>query len=35
LTELGYSEAQVKAFASQYEVQNEDPNDEGQMFMRP
>ncbi len=35
LTELGYSEAQVKAFASQYEVQNEDPNDEGEMFKRP
>lgn len=35
LTDLGYSEAQVKAFASQYEVQNEDPNDEGEMYKRP
>ena len=35
LMDLGYSEAQVKAFASQYEVQNEDPNDEGEMFNRP
>ena len=35
LTDLGYSEAQVKAFASQYEVQNAEPNDEGEMFKRP
>ena len=30
---LGYSEAQVKAFASEYEVQD-GPNDEGEMFTR-
>jgi ubiquinol-cytochrome c reductase cytochrome c1 subunit len=35
LTDLGYSEAQVKGFAQQYEVQNEDPNDDGEMFKRP
>ncbi len=35
LTDLGYSEAEVKAFASQFEVQNEEPNDEGEMFKRP
>jgi len=35
LMDLGYSEAEVKAFASQYEVQNQDPNEEGEMFMRP
>jgi ubiquinol-cytochrome c reductase cytochrome c1 subunit len=35
LMDLGYSEAQVKAFASQFEVQNADPNDEGEMFKRP
>lgn len=35
LTDLGYSEEEVKAFAAQYEVQNEDPNEQGEMFMRP
>jgi ubiquinol-cytochrome c reductase cytochrome c1 subunit len=33
LEELGYSEAQVKAFASEYEVQD-GPNAEGEMFTR-
>lgn len=35
LTDLGYSEAEVKAFAAQYEVQNAEPNDQGEMFNRP
>lgn len=35
LSALGYDEDQVKAFAKQYEVQNEEPNDQGEMFMRP
>jgi len=35
LSALGYSEDQIKAFAKQYEVQNAEPNDEGEMFMRP
>lgn len=35
LMDLGYSEAEVKAFAAQYEVQNQDPNEDGEMFMRP
>lgn len=35
LRDLGYSEAQVKAFAAQYQVQNADPNDQGEMFQRP
>ena len=34
LTELGYSEAAVKAFAAEHEVQD-GPNEEGEMFMRP
>jgi ubiquinol-cytochrome c reductase cytochrome c1 subunit len=34
LTELGYTEDQVKAFASEYEVQD-GPDNEGEMFMRP
>ncbi|MFD1747637.1 cytochrome c1 [Rhizobium helianthi] len=33
LEDLGYSEAQVKAFASEYEVQD-GPNDDGEMFTR-
>ncbi|MCJ8509515.1 cytochrome c1 [Rhizobium lemnae] len=33
LENLGYSEAQVKAFASEYEVQD-GPNDDGEMFTR-
>ncbi len=35
LMELGYTEDQVKAFAKEYEVQNKEPNDEGEMFNRP
>jgi ubiquinol-cytochrome c reductase cytochrome c1 subunit len=35
LMDLGYSEAEVKAFAAQYEVQNQDPDENGEMFMRP
>ncbi|MEM9684770.1 MAG: cytochrome c1 [Pseudomonadota bacterium] len=35
LVDLGYSEDEIKAFASQYEVQNQEPNEEGEMFMRP
>jgi ubiquinol-cytochrome c reductase cytochrome c1 subunit len=34
LTDLGYSEAQVKALAAEYEVQD-GPNAEGEMFNRP
>lgn len=34
LRELGYSDAQVKAFAAEYEV-NDGPNPEGEMFDRP
>lgn len=34
LADLGYSEAQVKAFAAEYTVQD-GPNDEGEMFERP
>jgi ubiquinol-cytochrome c reductase cytochrome c1 subunit len=34
LEALGYSEAQVKAFAAEYTVQD-GPNDEGEMFERP
>ena len=32
--DLGYNEAEIKALASQYEVQD-GPNDDGEMFMRP
>ncbi|MDH3700958.1 MAG: cytochrome c1 [Alphaproteobacteria bacterium] len=35
LMDLGYTENQVKGFAKQYEVQNKEPNDEGEMFNRP
>ena len=35
LTDLGYSEDQVKQFAAGFEVQNEEPNDDGEMFNRP
>ncbi len=35
LSSLGYSEDQIKSFAKQFEVQNAEPNDEGEMFMRP
>ena len=34
LEDLGYSEAQVKAFAAEYTVQD-GPNDDGEMFERP
>ncbi|TAE82608.1 MAG: cytochrome c1 [Alphaproteobacteria bacterium] len=34
LHDLGFSEAEVKALASSYEVQD-GPNDDGEMFMRP
>ncbi|MGC4024991.1 MAG: cytochrome c1 [Mesorhizobium sp.] len=34
LEELGYNEAQVKAFAAEYTVQD-GPNDDGEMFDRP
>ena len=34
LQEIGYSEAQAKALAAQYEIQD-GPNDEGEMFTRP
>ena len=34
LTDLGYSEAQVKAFAAEYTVED-GPNDDGDMFERP
>lgn len=32
--DLGYSEAEIKALAAQYEIKD-GPNDEGEMFMRP
>ena len=32
--DLGYSEAEIKALAAQYEIQD-GPNDDGEMFMRP
>src|SRR5215467_2349834 len=34
LAELGYNEDEVKAIASTYQVTNEEPNDQGQMFQR-
>lgn len=34
LTEIGYSEDQVKGFAAQFQV-TDGPNDQGQMFQRP
>jgi ubiquinol-cytochrome c reductase cytochrome c1 subunit len=34
LEDLGYSEAQVKAFAAEYTIQD-GPNDDGEMFERP
>ena len=34
LTDLGYTEDQVKGFAAQYEV-TDGPNDQGQMYQRP
>lgn len=35
IMDLGYTEDQVKAFAKEYEVQNAEPNDDGEMFNRP
>jgi ubiquinol-cytochrome c reductase cytochrome c1 subunit len=35
LTEIGFSEDEVKAIAAKVTVQNEDPNDQGEMFDRP
>src|SRR5437762_14376450 len=35
LTDIGYTEDEVKAIASTYQVTNEQPNDEGQMYQRP
>jgi ubiquinol-cytochrome c reductase cytochrome c1 subunit len=35
LAELGYSEDEVKAFAASYQVTNEQPNDQGEMYQRP
>ena len=34
LTEIGFSEAEVKALASEYQV-SDGPNDQGEMFQRP
>ena len=34
LSDLGYSDAEIKAFASEYDVED-GPNDEGEMFTRP
>ncbi|MCG8548251.1 MAG: cytochrome c1 [Alphaproteobacteria bacterium] len=34
LEALGYTEDQVKAYAKEFEVQNAEPNEEGEMFMR-
>jgi ubiquinol-cytochrome c reductase cytochrome c1 subunit len=35
LTDIGYSEDEVKVIAATYQVTNEQPNDQGQMFQRP
>jgi ubiquinol-cytochrome c reductase cytochrome c1 subunit len=35
LVDLGYSEDEVKAIAATYQVTNEQPNDQGEMFQRP
>src|SRR5271169_4513060 len=35
LADIGYSEDEVKAIASTYQVTNEQPNDQGEMFQRP
>jgi ubiquinol-cytochrome c reductase cytochrome c1 subunit len=35
LADLGYNEDEVKAIASTYQVTNEQPNDQGQMYQRP
>ena len=34
LSDLGYSNAEIKAFAAEYDVED-GPNDEGEMFVRP
>ena len=31
----GYSVAQVKTLAASYQVENDEPNDQGKMFKRP
>ncbi|MEO4001363.1 cytochrome c1 [Mesorhizobium sp. CAU 1732] len=35
LQDLGYSDAQVRALAAEYEVQDSEPDANGEMFMRP
>lgn len=35
LADLGYSEDEVKALAASYQVTNEQPNDQGEIFQRP
>jgi ubiquinol-cytochrome c reductase cytochrome c1 subunit len=35
LAELGYAEDEVKAIAASYQVNNDEPNDQGQVFQRP
>jgi ubiquinol-cytochrome c reductase cytochrome c1 subunit len=35
LADLGYSEAEIKAFAATFEVTNAEPNDSGEMYKRP
>jgi len=35
LAEVGYGEDEVKAIAATYQVTNEQPNDQGEMFQRP
>jgi ubiquinol-cytochrome c reductase cytochrome c1 subunit len=35
LADIGYSQDEVKAIASTYQVTNEQPNDQGEMFQRP
>jgi ubiquinol-cytochrome c reductase cytochrome c1 subunit len=35
LADLGYTDDEVKAFASTYQVTNEQPNDQGEMYQRP
>jgi ubiquinol-cytochrome c reductase cytochrome c1 subunit len=35
LTEIGYSENEVKAIAASYQVTNAEPNDQGEVYQRP
>ena len=35
LADIGYTDDEVKAIASTYQVTNEQPNDQGEMFQRP